>query len=128
MPDDHHDKEYGEHKYDDGTGTSDCAFGCGCWMGPCRSGGPVGLDPKGVCPNNPLDGVRSEGDTDCNNVVTARIENLESQLYKAQTQLESVAPGELKLAEELRIARMKLINLQIMLMRWRDFLGDVDLE
>ena len=32
--------------------TSDCEHGCGCWMGPSRSGGPV--NPWGACPNNPI--------------------------------------------------------------------------
>jgi hypothetical protein len=33
--------------------TSDCANGCGCWMGSCRSGGPDGVDQFGDCPNHP---------------------------------------------------------------------------
>lgn len=33
--------------------TSDCAYGCGCWMGGSRSGGPDGVDPFGACPNAP---------------------------------------------------------------------------
>jgi len=44
-------KEFGPHKYADHDGTSDCKYGCGCWMGPSRSGGKV--DPFGPCPNNP---------------------------------------------------------------------------
>lgn len=43
-------KEFGPHKYADHDGTSDCQYGCGCWMGPSRSGGKV--DPFGACPNN----------------------------------------------------------------------------
>lgn len=129
MLDGHEEKEYGEHKYDDNHDrTSDCKYGCGCWMGPCRSGGPAGLDPRGDCPNNPKDGVLLGGHSDYNLVVEARINNLERQLYKAQTQLKAVAPGELKLAEELATTKMKLINLQSRLVGWRDFLGDVDLE
>ena len=46
-------KKFGPHKYQQ-EGTSDCAYGCGCWMGSCRSGGLV--DPFGKCPNNPLAG------------------------------------------------------------------------
>ncbi|MEK7159180.1 MAG: hypothetical protein AAB766_01620 [Patescibacteria group bacterium] len=128
MPKGQKEKEYGEHKYDVGVGTSDCAYNCGCWMGSTRSGGPVGLDPFGVCPNNPVDGVRGNSHDDYNNVVTGRIAKLETELSKAQTQLKAVAPGELKLAEELAAVKMKLINLQSKLTRWRDFLGDVDLE
>jgi len=44
-------KKFGKHKYAEHDGTSDCEYGCGCWMGPCRSGGKV--DPFGPCPNNP---------------------------------------------------------------------------
>jgi len=44
-------KEFGRHQYDSGH-TSDCAYGCGCWMGSFRSGGRV--DPFGACPNNPI--------------------------------------------------------------------------
>lgn len=32
--------------------TSNCTYGCGCWAGPVRSGGPV--DPFGPCPRNPI--------------------------------------------------------------------------
>lgn len=32
--------------------TSDCEYGCGCWMGQSRSGGPDGVDPFGPCPGN----------------------------------------------------------------------------
>lgn len=43
--------KFGSHLYPYDGGTSDCVYGCGCWMGPCRSGGPV--DPFGMCPKNP---------------------------------------------------------------------------
>jgi len=44
--------KFGPHEYDpDHDVTSDCKYGCGCWMGPCRSGGMV--DPFGACPKNP---------------------------------------------------------------------------
>lgn len=41
------------HNYPDGSGTSDCTNGCGCWMGSARSGGPNGVDPFGPCPQAP---------------------------------------------------------------------------
>lgn len=44
-------ERFGEHDYGDGN-TNDCAYGCGCWMGGYRSGGPV--YPHGRCPMNPL--------------------------------------------------------------------------
>lgn len=43
----------GKHDYGDDDGTTDCKYGCGCWMGPFRSGGPDGIDPFGTCPKNP---------------------------------------------------------------------------
>lgn len=53
-------KEYGTHKYDATklltlTNSVHCSYGCGCWMGASRSGGPHGVDPFGDCPNNPKD-------------------------------------------------------------------------
>jgi len=50
---------YGPHKFTQ-DGTSDCAYGCGCWMGPARSGGPV--NPFGACPNHPRNEVAHQGD------------------------------------------------------------------
>lgn len=35
--------------------TSDCSYGCGCWMGSSRSGGPKGVDPFGACPKAPAE-------------------------------------------------------------------------
>ena len=42
---------FGSHDYGDHDGTEDCRYGCGCWAGPTRSGGPV--NPFGPCPRNP---------------------------------------------------------------------------
>jgi hypothetical protein len=42
-----------ENPYGDGFYTSDCKYGCGCWMGACNSGGPDGIDPFGECPKAP---------------------------------------------------------------------------
>jgi hypothetical protein len=44
----------GGHKYGPDGATSDCAFGCECWMGRTNSGGPRGMDPFGKCPKNPI--------------------------------------------------------------------------
>jgi hypothetical protein len=33
--------------------TSNCLYGCRCWAGGSRSGGPDGLDPFGECPKHP---------------------------------------------------------------------------
>lgn len=42
---------FGPHHYPNKNGTSDCSYGCDCWMGRYRSGGPV--NPFGACPSNP---------------------------------------------------------------------------
>lgn len=42
---------FGPHSYAE-DGTSDCGYGCGCWMGSSSSGGPV--NPFGCCPHNPI--------------------------------------------------------------------------
>ena len=52
---------FGPHGYADHDGTSDCSHGCGCWAGPCRSGGSV--DPLGPCPMNPIAAGESEEKT-----------------------------------------------------------------
>lgn len=41
---------FGPHHFGK-LGTSNCSYGCGCWFGPYRSGGPV--SPFGPCPRNP---------------------------------------------------------------------------
>lgn len=40
---------YGPHCYT-ADGSSECTYGCGCWMREARSGGPV--HPGGPCPMN----------------------------------------------------------------------------
>lgn len=101
MSNGHTKKEYGEHSYPAAPhGTSDCEHGCNCWTGPAGSGGPLGLDPFGACPNNPKDGERREGNTDYVDVVEQRIRNLESRAYNAERKLSKVRPPKLKLAAE----------------------------
>ena len=108
MPNGHGPKEYGGHKYANHDGTSDCEHGCGCWMGPARSGGPTGLDPFGTCPNNPTDGKLLGGNADYDCVVTERIRNLSSRLYQAEDQLKRVSPDKTKLADELTLVKAEL--------------------
>ncbi len=110
MPNGHGTKEYGGHKYADLDGTSDCQYGCGCWMGPTRSGGPTGLDPSGRCPKNPEDGKLLGGDADYDHVVTERIQNLESRLYSAEKQLKAGKPSKTELADELSSVRARLVE------------------
>lgn len=89
MPNGTERKEYGEHKYpNDPHHTSNCEHGCGCWAGSARSGGPLGLDPFGKCPNNPVDGKRREGNEDYHDVVEQRIRRLQSEAYSATQRAE----------------------------------------
>ncbi len=89
MPNGHNlSKEYGEHDYGKCEGTCDCIYGCGCWMGSARSGGPLGLDPFGECPGNPKDNKKLPGKDDYEIVVTHRIQGLEHNLYQARQELE----------------------------------------
>lgn len=81
-------KKFGPHKYADHDGTSDCEYGCGCWMGPCRSGGDV--DPFGMCPNNPLKTFEvkysvikfnNTSEADKQTVIASRLIEIEDQKY-----------------------------------------------
>ena len=115
MPNGHDRKEYGGHKYSGHDGRNDCAHGCGCWVGSFNSGGPLGLDPFGTCPNNPVDGVRREGNTDYYDVVESRIRDLESRLYQAEAFLKKVEPDKVKLADELARAKTELAKKNLIL-------------
>ena len=123
MPNGHGFKEYGGHQYTDHDGTSDCKHACGCWMGPARSGGPTGLDPFGKCPKNPKDGKLLGGNADYDYVVTERIKDLSSRLYKAEDRLERVSPSKAKLADELASAKKKLFEKDQLLVKLRDIIG-----
>ncbi len=91
MPNGHNlSKEYGKHDYGKCEGTCDCIYGCGCWMGSARSGGPLGLDPFGECPGNPKDGIKLLGKDDYEIVVTRRIRRLEHDLYQTRQELEAL--------------------------------------
>ncbi|MCX6786909.1 MAG: hypothetical protein NTY93_00040 [Candidatus Kaiserbacteria bacterium] len=115
MPNGHSKKEYGKHEYPNQEGTSDCRFDCGCWAGPARSGGPLGLDPFGACPGNPKDGQLLGGKDDYENVVTYRILDLESRVYEAEELLKKVSPSKIKLAETLDREQGKLIKQTLLL-------------
>ena len=113
MPNGHERKEYGGHKYSGHDGRNDCTRGCGCWVGSSNSGGPLGLDPFGTCPNNPVDGIRREGNTDYYDVVETRIRDLESRLYHAETFLKEVDPDKAKLADELALDNMRVRKFRV---------------
>ena len=123
MPNGHGPKEYGGHKYANPDGTSDCKHGCGCWMGPAHSGGPIGLDPGGTCPNNPTDGKLLGGNADYEHVVTERIQNLSSRLYGAENRLKRVSPSKVKLADELASAKTELAEKNRVLTELRRLIG-----
>lgn len=107
-------REYGGHDYGENPqGTVNCKFGCGCWAGPARSGGPIGLDPlSGECPNNPLGVKRLEGKADYEIVVTRRIRGLEKSAYKWQERAlkaeKRVGVKKSDLAEKLEVAEKKI--------------------
>ena len=123
------DIEYGEHKYDDSLHhTSDCHHGCGCSMGPSNSGGPLGLDPFGECPGNPKSGTLLPGDDDYKTVVKRRIKKLKERADQAESMLEQVEPGEVKLVEKLRIANSSLFKLQQIIERAVDILAPSPLK
>jgi len=109
MPNGHTgNKEYGGHRYESHEGTSDCKHGCGCWMGPFRSGGPIGLDPFGKCPKNPEDGNLLGGDEDCRYVVEQRIQELTGRMQKAEEHLKRVSPTKKQMAEEIASLKKQL--------------------
>lgn len=85
-----HSKEYGPHDYAGPGRTNDCKYGCGCWMGPFQSGGPIGLDPFGECPKNPKDHRLLGGDGDLRVVVERRIAGLEKRAATAEARAEEL--------------------------------------
>jgi hypothetical protein len=94
MPNGHEHKKFGGHHYPFAPDrTSDCEYGCGCWAGPNRSGGPGGLDPFGECPNNPEDGVRRGGEIDRDQVINDRIQELERKAAGAKGELRKLTGG-----------------------------------
>lgn len=109
MPNGYERRKYGQHSYPDRMTTNDCANGCGCWAGPSRSGGPLGLDPlHGLCPKNPLDGKPFRGNDDYEDVVNQRIEALELRAVRAEEALKAVEPDKMELAERLRKVEEKV--------------------
>ncbi len=105
-------KEYGRHDYDDHDGTSDCKNGCGCWMGPSRSGGPLGIDPGGICPHNPVDGKRLGDKRDYEYVVLDRIASAERRARDAEYRLAQTSPDKISLAENLEKSEQAVRRLQ----------------
>jgi len=118
MPNGRSHKEYdnyGQHSYPDKEGTSDCSYGCGCWMGPARSDGPVGIDPFGHCPLNPIDGTFQEDNFDYEDCVNGRIRDLESKVYELHRFREIVEGARVRsrIALQKEIERIQQENFEI---------------
>ncbi len=111
--------DYGPHDYGEGGGTSDCKYGCGCWMGPARSDGPPGIDPFGHCPDNPVDGQRQPGKEDYEDCVNGLIKKLESELYAAKESVKIVETAKkstkVDLACQLEEKQEELSQIKILL-------------
>jgi len=115
MPNGHdYTRKYGSHDYGENVqGTVNCKFGCGCWAGPARSNGPLGLNPLGgECPNNPESGSRLPGNADYEIVVTRRIQCLEKAVYELRKRAEKaekrVGFKKAELADKLEVAEGKI--------------------
>lgn len=126
MPNGHGPKEYGAHNYGP-TGMDQCRHGCGCWMGDCSSGGPLGLDPFGACPGNPTDGKKLGGEADYHQVVEQRINDLQSRATRAEDLLKRVKPSKVQLAEDLKASNRRVDELRTILLNLHMNLGK-DLE
>ncbi|MCI0619913.1 hypothetical protein L0Y40_02660 [Candidatus Wolfebacteria bacterium] len=92
-------------------------------MGPARSGGPTGLDPGGTCPKNPKDGKLLGGNADYDHVVTERIKNLSSRLYRAEDRLKRVSQSKTKLADELASVKTELFEKNRLIDELRRLIG-----
>jgi len=115
--------EYGPHEYEDRDGTSDCRHGCGCWMGPSRSGGPSGLDPGGACPKNLVKGVfLGSFEEDCQEVILQRITRAERRASEAERKLKDAAPGALQLGAKVRKQDIELARINKAVSDARDIL------
>ncbi len=122
-------KEYGDHKYENYPGTSDCKNGCGCRMSGFQSWGPLGIDPFGKCPGNPKDGKSLGGNKDYEYVVSQRIDNLESELREAKRQLQAVSPEKIELANKIALMeeeRSKKVQLCAEIRRLFKLLNDIE--
>lgn len=119
MPNGHdYTKRYGSHKYDGGDGTGHCK--CGAWMGDARSDAPIGVDPFGECPENPLDGGPT-GTAGHEIVVKRRIMALVQRVHEAEKALKAeegssrlldlIKPEALKIKVELDMANRIITEL-----------------
>ncbi len=106
--------DYGPHEYPEADATFDCKYGCGCWAGPARSGGPAGIDPFGLCPNNPIDGQRQKENDDYEDIVNGRIQKLEREVQEGRRAIKLIEKArketKIDLAKRLKNAEKKLLN------------------
>jgi translation elongation factor EF-1beta len=116
MPNGYKHRQYGEHEYPNPEGTSDCIYGCGCWMGPSRSDGPLGVDPHGLCPNHPLDDGPLRKGIDYEDLVNQRIRALKIEVKRQEERAEKaeVAAGieRMELVDQLANTERKVKNLE----------------
>jgi len=92
-------KPYGPHSYPDHGARKHCLYRCGCWKEESNSGGPVGLDPDGECPNNPTSTQLSPKDYE--NVVNRRIAELKRLLAVAEGRLLLLDPSKDEMARTI---------------------------
>jgi hypothetical protein len=97
-------REYDGHEYpnEEVSSLRYCSHGCKCYVAAFTSGGPIGLDPWGECPNNPKGGERLSGNADYDIVVTRRIRRGEEAINKLARVSEPKRQLEAKLAEAHR--------------------------
>ncbi|MCX6812020.1 MAG: hypothetical protein NTW79_00120 [Candidatus Berkelbacteria bacterium] len=120
----HNGHDYG----DDVHRTYDCKFGCGCSMGQSSSHGPLGVDPFGECPGNPIEG-KSLGNmtADTDFVVTRRFKELERRCYKAEDTVRRTRPAKKYLAEQNEVKDTEICNLRNKLLQITR-IAKIDLE
>jgi hypothetical protein len=107
-------KQYGRHNYPTLDPASfldskvECSYGCGCSLDCGRECGPAGIDPRGTCPKNPVDGRPLGGELDHRYVVEQRIYWAEARAEEAERKYHAVKPGERALVRELKLATRRL--------------------
>lgn len=82
--------------------TSDCAYQCGCWAGPLRSGGPDGVDPFGECPVRREQQATKQSNPEADDLVALRdladrlevqADALISEAKRLRTWVDDATPG-----------------------------------
>jgi hypothetical protein len=105
-------EDFGAHEYPgDVDRTSDCVHGCGCWMGPARSGSRyAGIDPFGKCPFNIKKKHRLTKEQIIEDFVNARVNHLETKVIILERYKEIFKNYESDSKESLIIKIQKIEN------------------